>query len=159
MAAAVLRDTGALKGSGEAIHSTARRIEELALRLLRASGAEAQETTGTDGIGDIAAWVPGTERFIPGPLLVELKLVRRPQIDRATLDQLQLYALARDAQWSVLLYYRWDRNLKVRLPRSGTWPMVMVFDIEELAADLRDRTLAQILNNERNAIVHGAGHR
>jgi hypothetical protein len=35
--------------------------------------------------------------------------------------------------------------------------MVMVFDIEELAADLREKSLAQILNNERNAIVHGVG--
>lgn len=156
---ASLRYTGALKGSGEAVQLTGRRVEELALRLLRAAGAEAQETTGTDGIGDIAAWVPGTERFIPGPLLVELKIVRGSQIDRAVLDQLQLHALTRDAQWSVLLYYRWDRDRKIRLPTGGTWPMVMVFDIEELASSLRDKTLAQILNNERNAIVHGAGHR
>jgi hypothetical protein len=124
---------------------------------LRAAGAEAQETTGTDGIGDIAAWVPGTERFIPGPLLVELKIVRQPQIDRAVLDQLQLYALTRDAQWSILLYYRWDRDQEVRLPRGGAWPMVMVLDIEELASSLHEKTLAQILNNERNAIVHGGG--
>jgi hypothetical protein len=150
-----LRDTGGLTGSGAQLAS--RRIEELALRLLQAAGAEAQETTGTEGTGDIAAWVPGTERFIPGPLLVELKIVRQPQIDRTVLDQLQLYALTRDAQWSILLYYRWDRDQEVRLPRGGAWPTVMVLDIEELASSLHEKTLAQILNNERNAILHGGG--
>lgn len=35
--------------------------------------------------------------------------------------------------------------------------MVMVLDIEELASSLHEKTLAQILNNERNAIVHGGG--
>jgi hypothetical protein len=134
-------------------------MEGLALRLLRAAGAEVQETTGTLGIGDFAAWVPGTERFIPGPLLVELRILRKPQIDRATLDQLQLYALTRDAQWSLLLYYLWDRDRKVRMPTSGTWPMVMVFDIEDLAASLHEKSLAETLNNTRNAILHGVGRR
>jgi len=154
-----LRDTVTLGGSGEARRTTGRRIEELALRLFRAAGAEAADATGADGNGDIAAWVPGTEQFIPGPLLVELKIVRDSILNRAILDQLQHYALTRGAQWSVLLYYRWDLRRKVRLPSGGTWPTVMVFDIEELARDLRHRTLAQILNNERNAIVHGVGKR
>ncbi|WP_344617635.1 hypothetical protein [Dactylosporangium salmoneum] len=95
---ASLRPTTAVGGSGEAMHVTARRVEQLAIRLLRAAGAEAQATTGADGIGDIAVWVPGTENFIPGPLLVELRVVRDPIIDRSKLDQLQLYALSRDAQ-------------------------------------------------------------
>ncbi|MEU5554295.1 hypothetical protein ABZ738_31440 [Micromonospora sp. NPDC047793] len=152
-----LREAFSLTGGGGTAQASGMRLEQIALRLLRAAGAEAQETTGTDGIGDIAAWVPGTEKFIPGPLLVEVKIVRRPQIDRAVLDQLQLYALTRDAQWSILLYYRRDRDLKVQVPKGGTWPMVMVFDIEELASNLRQQTLAQVLNNERNSLVHGLG--
>ena len=136
-----------------------RRLEEIALRLLRAAGADAEPTTGTEGIGDFAAWVPGTERFIPGPLLVEIKALRKPHIERATLDQLQLSAHTRDAQWSLLLYYKQDRDWHVRIPRDGTWPMVMVFDIEDLASHLRQRSLAEILNNTRNAIVHGIGPR
>jgi hypothetical protein len=136
-----------------------RKLEQLALRLLRATGAEAEEITGTPGIGDFAAWVPGTERFIPGPLLVELRILQRGHIDRSVLDQLQLYALTRDAQWSMLIYYRWERDQEVQLPRGGTWPMVMVFDIEDLAGRLRGQSLAQVLNNERNAIVHGVERR
>ncbi len=151
-----LREGFSLTGGGMA-QTSGMRLEQIALRLLRAAGAEAQETTGTDGIGDIAAWVPGTEKFIPGPLLVGVKIVRIPQIDRAVLDQLQLYALTRDAQWSILLYYRWDRDHRVRMPKGGTWPMVMVFDIEELASNMRQKTLAQVLNNERNSLVHGLG--
>lgn len=152
-----LRDASSLTGGGEASHEAGRRFEQIALRLLQAAGAEAQETTGTEGIGDIAAWVPGTEKFIPGPLLIELKIVRRSRIDRSVLDQLQLYALTRGAQWSILLYYKWDRDLRIQVPKGGTWPMVMVFDIEELASSMQERTLAQVLNNERNAIVHGLG--
>ncbi|MEV6849898.1 hypothetical protein [Actinoplanes sp. NPDC051411] len=152
-----LRATGLLGGSGEARQVMSRRIEEIALRLFRAAGAEAEDATRTDGNGDIAAWVPGTEHFIPGPLLVELKIVREPRLDRAVLDRLHNYALSRDSMWSILLYYRWDPKLKIRLPSGGAWPTVMVFDIEALAEDMRGRTLAQILNNERNAIVHGVG--
>jgi hypothetical protein len=152
-----LRSHAAHTVNGESAQWIGQRIEEIALRLFRAAGADAQETTHTDGIGDFAAWVPGTERFIPGPLLVELKMVRHSQIDRAVLDQLQLYAMTRDAPWSVLLYYRLDAERIVRLPKGGAWPTVMVFDIEELALNLREQTLAQILNNERNAIVHGVG--
>lgn len=138
---------------GGAAQVVARRLEETALRLLRAAGAEAEEARRDDG-GDIAAWVPGTERFIPGPILVEVKLVRDQYIDRNSLNQLQLYALTRDAPWSLLLYYSWDPNRVVRLPPGEDWPTVMVFNIEDLVSELRRQPLAQILNNERNQLVH-----
>ncbi|HEX8347046.1 MAG TPA: hypothetical protein VF657_20255, partial [Actinoplanes sp.] len=108
-----LREVGSLGGGGEARQTIGRRIEELALRLFRAGGAEAADATRQDGIGDIAAWVPGTEKFISGPLLVELKLVREARLDRATLDRLQNFALSRGSMWSVLLYYRWNPERKV----------------------------------------------
>ncbi|MEV4348915.1 hypothetical protein AB0J83_31035 [Actinoplanes sp. NPDC049596] len=133
-------------------------LESLALKLLRTAGAEAEEARSADGTGDIAAWVPGTEKYIPGPLVVETKIVRSSGLRKETLNGLQLYALTRDAPWSVLLYYRWDRGLKVRMP-PGDWPAVMVFDIEELANRLQRASLAQVLNNERNVLVHRVGDR
>jgi hypothetical protein len=131
-------------------------LEVLALRLLRTAGAEAENARTDDGTGDIAAWVPGTEKFIPGPLVVEVKIVRDPIILRRTLNALQLYALTRDAPWSLLLYYKWDHNMKVHLP-PGDWSAVMLFDIEELAARLEHTPLAQVLNNERNTLIHRVG--
>ncbi|MEU4214027.1 hypothetical protein [Actinoplanes sp. NPDC026623] len=152
---AELRQDFEISGFGEAIQSTARRLEDLALRLFKASGAEVVATSDDEGIGDMAAWVPGTERFIPGPLLVEVKILRKGPVARETLEKLQLYALTRDAPWSLLLYYRWKPAGRISNPKGGAWPNVIVLDIEELTRRLRHEPLATVLNNERNAIIHG----
>jgi hypothetical protein len=152
---AIQRELSALRQAGQpsSASTVGRDLEMLAVRLLRTAGADAEQARTADGTGDIASWVPGTEKFIPGPLIVEVKIVRDRVLRKETLDALQLYALTRDAPWSLLLYYRWDHDMKVRLPR-GDWSAVMVFDIEQLAARLEHTPLAQILNNERNALVH-----
>ena len=156
---AELRLRSNASGSGEAAQSLATNFEDIALRLLRAAGAEAEPTIDSDDVGDIAAWVPGTERFIPGPLVVELKILRNGRLERDTLERLKNYALSRDSPWSLLLYFNMDQSRAVRMPKAGNWPMVIVLDIEELAQDLRQMPLAKILNNARNSIVHGQGLR
>jgi hypothetical protein len=154
MLQAIKQELGALSEVARGdINSAYQRFEGIAVRLLEAAGALTEGAShGGDQGFDIAAWVPGTEAVLPGPLLIEIKLVRGSILGRQ-FDQLQNAVARRNASFGLLLYYPLSGQ-PVRLP-SGHWPMVMAFEMGDLLKSLTGRSLAQVILNSRNALVHG----
>lgn len=135
---------------------TARQFSEIAMRLLRACGAELEESR-RDGGYDAAGWVPGTETLFPDPLFFEFRLLRRAEVPRTKMDELAGIAARRGAGFGVLIGFSHDSE-PVPWPDT-TWPMILTFEIAELIQALRHRSLAAVLRNRRNAAVHGGGPR
>jgi hypothetical protein len=133
-----------------------RQFSEIAMRLLRACGAELEESR-LDGGYDAAGWVPGTETLFPDPLLFEFRLLRRAEIPRQKLDQLAGIAARHGAGFGVLIAFPLDSK-PMPWPDS-TWPMILTFEIKELIQKLRHQSLAAVLRNRRNAAVHGSSTR
>lgn len=130
-----------------------RRFEEIALRLLRAGGADVEQGRNQDFGYDAAGWVPGTETLFPDPLLFEFKLLREPRVPQAALAQLSGYAARRGAGFGVMICFSIS-PAPVKWP-DNTWPMVIAFEITDLVQQLRTQTLAAVLRNRRNVAVHG----
>ncbi|MFC1402422.1 MULTISPECIES: hypothetical protein [Streptacidiphilus] len=129
-------------------------FEDIVVRLLEVCGASTEGGPRAGGQGfDIAAWVPGTETVLPGPLLIETKLVSRPTLSRSDFDMLQHTAASRNAAMGLLLYYSLSRQ-PLR-PPSGVWPMVIAFEVGDLLTQLERQSLAQLIVRARNALVHG----
>ncbi|MFC1410737.1 hypothetical protein ACEZCY_16560 [Streptacidiphilus sp. N1-12] len=129
-------------------------FEDIVVKLLEACGAstEGGPRSGDQGF-DIAAWVPGTETVLPGPLLIESKLVSRSVLSRSDFDKLQHTAASRNAAMGLLLYYSLSRQ-PLR-PPLGFWPMVISFEVGNLLTLLEQQSLAQLIVRARNAVVHG----
>ncbi|GGN11004.1 hypothetical protein GCM10010109_20950 [Actinoplanes campanulatus] len=136
--------------------AAAERLERASLQLITAAGGEAVSIDRDDEPVDFAAWIPGTEKFLSSPLLIEVKLLRRPEVARGSIDRLRAAANSRGATWALLLYFSITDAGGVKIRGGASWPYIMALNIEELATRLQDEGLAQILNNERNAIMHGA---
>ncbi|WP_370345213.1 hypothetical protein [Catenulispora sp. MAP5-51] len=134
----------------------AHQFSEIAMRLLRACGAEIEESR-VDGGFDAAGWVPGTETLFPEPLFFEFRLLRRAEVPREKLDQLAGIAARRGGGFGVLIAFPLDSR-PVPWPEN-TWPMVLTFEMTELINELRQQSLATVLRNRRNAVVHGVGAR
>ncbi len=145
--------------ANEGTLSLHQRFEDIVVRLLEAVGAltEGAARGGPDRGFDLAAWIPGTEAVLPGPLLVEAKLVQDAVLHRAEFDKLQHATSNRNASFGLLIYYSLSRQA-VRLP-AGVWPMVMAFDLGELLTSLTQQSMAQVILNARNALVHGKAPR
>ena len=135
---------------------TSRQFSEIAMRLLRACGAEVEESR-VDGGYDAAGWVPGTETLFPEPLFFEFRLLRQAEVPRQKLDQLAGIAARRGGGFGVLIAFTLDSR-PVPWPESA-WPMVLTFEMTELIHELRQQSLAAVLRNRRNAVVHGGGSR
>lgn len=131
---------------------TSWQFAEIAMRLLRACGAELEESR-LDGGFDAAGWVPGTETLFPDPLLFEFRLLRRAEVPRQKLDQLAGIAARRGAGFGVLIAFSHDSE-PVPWPDT-TWPMILTFEINDLIQELRHQSLAAVLRNRRNAAMHG----
>lgn len=128
------------------------RFMEIALRLLRAGGADL-EVSNRDYGSDAAGWIPGTEDFFRDPILFEFKLVRQPRVAKAVLDQLSALTSRHGAALAVVIYFSPNRE-QIKWPESIS-PTIIAFEINELVQQLRDRSLAAVLRTRRNVVVHG----
>lgn len=150
---AVDLDLEALRDQPQNPAQSAYRFEEIALRLLRAAGAEVEEGQNRDHGYDAAGWVPGTETLFPDPLLFEFKLLRQPRVESRTLAQLAGYVAQRGAAFGVMICFS-TTPATVKWP-DNQWPTVIAFEITDLVQQLRTQTLAALLRNRRNVAVHG----
>ena len=141
----------------DATSQVGHRLEQIAVRLFEAAGAELQPARQHNDSADFAVWIPGTEKFLSGPLLVEVKLLRTPRVEYRTLRQLQELALRRGSPLSLLLYFKVARDRPVQWPDHAARAGVIALDIEDLTQRLEEQNLAQIVKNERNALIHGVG--
>lgn len=133
-------------------------FEEITMRLLRACGAELEKSRPDLGYRhDAAGWVPGTETVFPEPLFFEFRLLRRAEVPRQKLDELAGIAARHGGGFGVLICFSLDSE-PIPWPEA-IWPMVLAFEITDLIRQLRDRPLAAVLRNQRNAAVHGVGLR
>lgn len=149
---AISLDLEALRDSPLDSGQSGYRFEEIALRLLRAAGAEV-ERGNLDFGHDAAGWVPGTETLFSDPLLFQFKLLQEPRVPPATLAKLADYVARRGAGFGVMICFS-TSPATIKWPEN-TSPSVIAFEIMDLLRQLRTQTLAAVLRNRRNAAVHG----
>ena len=131
-----------------------REYEDFILCLLESAGTLATGAERNHDHGfDIAAWVPGTETVLSGPILINIKILMRPRLDRSDFNGLQLAAISRNAPIGLLLYH--SLRPDPVLQPQGTWPLVTSMEINDLLTLLEQKSLAQVVLNARNAMVHG----
>ncbi|WP_177227145.1 hypothetical protein [Nonomuraea pusilla] len=150
---AISRDLEVLREQQLVSDQSAYLFEEIALRLLRAGGADVEAGNKQDMGYDAAGWVRGTETIFPDPLLFEFKLLREPRVAQQILAELAGKIAKRGASFGVIICFSIDPG-PVRWPDSP-WPLLIGFEITDLIQLLRGQTLAAVLRNRRNAIVHG----
>lgn len=150
---AISRDLEALRDRTLDSGQRGYRFEQIALRLLRAAGAEVEEGRNRDYEYDAAGWVPGTETLFSDPLLFEFKLFQEPRVHPAVLAQVADRVARRGASFGVIICFSTGPGI-INWPDSA-WPTVTAFDINDLLQQLRTQTLAAMLRNRRNVAVHG----
>lgn len=142
------------KQQGGRARETGQAFDRLVLDLLRAAGAEVDASLPNNHRADAAMYVPGTEDLFREPLYLETKIVNRSVLEQQMLEQIAAYSTARDAAYGVLIWFNPLRGTgDLRHHYTGLYP-VLVFNISDLLNRLAHESLAQILRNERNALVH-----
>lgn len=129
-------------------------FEDIALDLLRGSGAlvEQRSFAGGDTGVDAAAFVEGTEEQL-GTLVVQCKWSnRQPPLDSwiRSRDRLSDYVLQSPRAFGLFIYGIADAS-EVRIPPTN---LVFTVSIDQLVADLADRSLPDLLIQARNRLVH-----
>lgn len=118
--------------------------------------AVAKEGRSRDTGADFALWVDELGQTVGNPVVVEVKAgaLTAAQLDKAEF-QLQRAVLSAGARLGILLYLdRHGRRFEDRQLRSFD---ILRFDIEDFAALLQARTLAEVIVNRRNQLAHGIG--
>lgn len=119
-----------------------------------ASAVVAQERYHPDAGADMAVWLDDIESSLGNPLLVEVKSGRLSQrrLEQAEL-QLRRYLTQTNAQAGLLVYFD---QAGQRFPSSSSmWPLVVRFDVRDLADIISRGELVATLLKERNKAAHG----
>jgi hypothetical protein len=146
-----------LQGSLENIakSGTEAEFESFLTGLLKSEGViltqhyEAKETGA-----DMALWIDSLENKLGNPLLVELKFGRlsEPSLERAE-KRLRHYLTVTNTRTGLLIYLE-PSGKRFRQAKAAL-PLVIRFDVRDLTNRLAYQSLASVLLQERNRIVHG----
>lgn len=130
-------------------------LTELVNDLLHACKLDVIAESKVKDIGvDFAIWSDELEPFMGNPLIVEVKkkLGRKVEIVKAG-DQLAKYLERASADWALLIYQLGVEEEDVAW--NSLSPKVIPLRLDKLINRLRDQSLADVVRDRRNQVVHG----
>lgn len=120
---------------------------------LKSSNVITKENQMRDQGADMSIWVDGLETIIGNPILVEIKygnLSHNKLINSE--DQLRNYVKKINGTIGLLIYF--DKTGKKFDSKEVNWPLVIWLDFHDLISSLKKETLAEIILEKRNKMVH-----